>query len=98
MSDCESNILSDYLRLKFDEMERKIMSAVTDKIAAATASADAAIARVQGDVASLQAQIDELKANATTPDDLAAIDALQAKLDALDPVKPDTLPDEPPAE
>ena len=73
----------------------EIMSAISDKIAAANTSVDAALARVQEDVATLNAKIAELEAKVQenpTPEDLAALDELRAKVDALDPVKPATLP------
>jgi primosomal protein N'' len=71
------------------------MSALSEKLAALSAAADEAIARVQVDVDDLKAKIAELEAKATTDQDLEALDALKAKLDALDPTKPDTLPEEP---
>ena len=73
-----------------------IMSQLSDAIAKVSASADAAVARVQTDVqglkdqiAALQAQID---AGGASPADLQALSDLQAKLDALDPTTPATLP------
>lgn len=77
--------------------EESDMSKLSDAIAAASTSADAAIGRVQEDVAALEAKIAELEAiiaegNATQAD-LDALDALKAKLDALDPTKPATLPE-----
>lgn len=65
------------------------MSALSDKIAETTVAMDAAIARVQEDVAALRQQIADLEtrvAQNPTPEDLAALDALKAKADALDPV------------
>ncbi len=77
------------------ELEAKIMSELSDAIAEATASADDAIVRVQDDVAALNTQIAELQAKVdagvATPEDIAAIKALTAKTNALDPVKPQTL-------
>ena len=72
------------------------MSQLSDAIAAVGASLEAALVRVDEDVQALQAKITELEAlvaqGTATPEDLAALAALQAKLDALDPTKPDTLP------
>ena len=78
------------------QLEDKIMSQLSDAIAAANTSADRAIDRVQQDVTSLQARIDALQAQVdaggATQADMDAIAALQAKLDALDPTKEETLP------
>ncbi len=72
------------------------MSVLSDAIAAANASADAAVARVQTDVQSLKDQIAALQAQidagGSTPADLTNLAALQAKLDALDPTVPAVLP------
>jgi hypothetical protein len=91
---CPSVTLDD-----LQALESKLMSVITDKIAALTTSVDGALARVQEDVTTLQAKIDALQAQVdagvATPEDLAALDALQAKVDALDPVKPDVLPEPP---
>jgi len=76
------------------------VSALSDKIAAVEKSVDDAIARVQADVSTLQAKIDDLQAKVdegtATAEDVAALERLQAKADALDPVKDSTL-DEVPA-
>lgn len=76
-----------------------IMSVLSEKIAAATASTDQAIARVQGDVTTLTAKVAELQAlvdqGTATPADLAALDDLKTKLDALDPTSTTTLPPTP---
>ena len=73
-----------------------IMSVLSDKIDAATKSVDAAITRVQTDVEKLSTKITELEktvaAGTATPEDLAALDALKAKVDALDPTTPTVLP------
>lgn len=95
-----SALLVDYLNRRFDEHWERLMSALSDQIAEVKTSTDESIARVQADVTDLQAQIDDLKAKVATPEDLAALDAIQARLDGLDPVKPTTLPEgggEPPA-
>ena len=77
------------------------VSALSDKIAAVEKSVDDAIARVQEDVATLQTKIDELQAKidegTATPEDIAALDRLQAKANALDPVQSSTLDDVPEA-
>ena len=75
-------------------MELK-MSQLSDQIAALGTSVDAAVTRVQADIADLKAQIAALQATidagGATPEDLAALAALQVKLDALDPTNPQTL-------
>ena len=79
---------------QLDRLE-KAMSALSNKISEVTQATDSAIARVQADVAALNAQIVELEtkvANSPTPEDMLALDTLRAKVDALDPVKPITLP------
>lgn len=80
-------------------MERRLMSALSDKIAEVSTSVDAAIERVQVDVADQQAKIADLERmvaqGTATQADLDALDALRAKVDALDPVKPDVLPADP---
>ena len=77
-------------------LEDKLMSALSDAIAAANTSADRAIDRVQQDVTSLQARIDALQAQVdqggASQADMDALAALQSKLDALDPSKETTLP------
>lgn len=57
------------------------MALLDDKIAALTATADRMIA----DLASLRSQLATAQASATTPAQLAALDALQAKLDTAEP-------------
>ena len=69
------------------------MSQLSDAIAAANTEADNAISRVQEDVTALQERIAELEQNASTPEDLAALDTLKQKLAALDPVQSATLKD-----
>jgi hypothetical protein len=80
-----------------DALGDRIVSALSDAIAAASKSADDAIARVQSDVAALDATIEALQAKidqgTATPEDIAAVQALQAKLDALDPTSPEVLPE-----
>lgn len=94
-----SQLASNILKV-LDRLERmeKNMSKISDKIAAVGTSLDAAIARVQGDVVTLQDKIAELEAlvasGTATPEELDALDALKAKLDAIDPVKDAVLPEE----
>lgn len=70
---------------------------LADKIAKVGESLDKAVGRVQEDVDKLNARVAELQAKidsgAADPADIAALDALQAKIDALDPTKPDVLPE-----
>ena len=74
----------------------KLMSQLSDAIAAASASTDAAITRVQTDVTSLKAQIAALQAQidagGATPADLQALADLKTKLDQLDPTTPTVVP------
>jgi uncharacterized protein YlxW (UPF0749 family) len=76
--------------------EQFIVSQLSDAIAAANSKADAAISRVQADVTNLKNQIATLQATVdsggATPEDMNNLAALQAKLDALDPTQPATLP------
>ena len=71
------------------------MSAFSDKIAEVNAAADAAIGRVTADAKTLQQHVEELQAKVDTETpteaDLAALAALKAKLDALDPTNPATV-------
>lgn len=75
------------------------VSQLSDRIANLTRSADAAISRVQSDVTKLRQQVDDLQAKVdqggATAKDVADLEALQAKLDALDPVQDATLEDVP---
>jgi hypothetical protein len=78
------------------------VSALSDKIAKLTEATDKALARVQVDVDKLNATIAELKVKVeegtATPEDIAALEAVEAKLNALDPTVDAVLPppDEPP--
>jgi hypothetical protein len=73
----------------------KFMSALDDKIAAVAKSTTDALARVQATQANLQTQLDALKQQGGTPEQLAALDTVQANLDALDPTNPATIPARP---
>jgi hypothetical protein len=73
-------------------MKDHIMSRVSEQIAEARAAQDARFKTVMEGVTALQVQIDELRANATTPEDFAALDEMQATADAFNPFKPATLP------
>jgi hypothetical protein len=76
--------------------EMVAMSVLSDKISAVGVALDKALARVDEDVLALVAKIAELQAlidaGGATPEDIAALDALKEKLDALDPTKPAVLP------
>jgi predicted nucleic acid-binding Zn-ribbon protein len=82
-------------RADLKALEHRLMSALSDKIAEATAKVDAATARVQTDVAALKKQIADLQAKVdaggATQADLDAIQALEDKVDALDPTSPGTI-------
>ena len=71
------------------------MANIDTLIAAADASADAAIARAIADHTTLTAEVARLQAiidsGTATPAQEAALAARQAKLDALDPTNPATL-------
>lgn len=73
------------------------MSVISDKIAELGVSVDASIVRVQEDVADQAAKIAKLEAlvaqGGASQADMDALQALKDKVDALDPVKPDTLPE-----
>lgn len=77
-------------------LEDRIVSKLSDKIAEVTSSVDAAIGRVQSDVATLNAKIAELQAlvdsGGASQADMDALESLRAKLDAIDPTSPETLP------
>ena len=72
------------------------MSALSDAIQAGNDAADAAISRVNTDIASLKQQITDLQnqvaQGGATQADLDNLAALTAKLAALDPSNPATLP------
>ena len=80
-------------------LETRLMSALSDQIAALGTSTDAAVTRVTTDVTTLKATIADLQAKVdaglATPEDIAALTALQAKVDGLDPQSPVVLPPTP---
>jgi hypothetical protein len=87
------------IKLMLAIQKEEIMSILTEKLAELNSSFDAALARVQDDVDTLNAEVAELKIkieNGTaTPDEIAALDTLRARIDALDPTSPTTLPEDP---
>lgn len=96
MSDINTNLLQFYLDRRFHDLEEQIMSELSDKVAEAVSSFDAAQVRVETAVAELRAEVADLRTKVATPQDLEALTALDAKIDALDPRTPATLPDEAP--
>lgn len=90
-------ITADALVEALNVLEETIMSKITDKINEASSSADAAISRVGDDVDALEGRVAQLQQmvadGGASQADLDALDALKAKLDALDPTKPATLPE-----
>ena len=98
-------IITDLAALKATEAQQTqeiaSMATIMERLDTTTQKADAAIARVEEDVAALRAEIEALKQAAINrplnAEEEAKLAALEAKLDALDPTKPDVLPEEPPA-
>ncbi len=89
-------ILDEILQVSSTTLEevRTMSAELTAALDALDASLSSATARIQEDVAALQAEIEALKARDTvTPEEMARIAELQARLDAIDPVKPATLPE-----
>lgn len=86
-------------RASLKQLETRLMSMLSAKIADTNASFDAALGRVQGVVEALHAKVadleDDIAKGVATDEDLAALDALRNRIDALDPTKPAILPDEP---
>jgi hypothetical protein len=80
-----------------ENLEQRIMSKLSDLIAAAQAEADAAVARVTADVDTLNAKIAELQAKVdageASAEDEAALQHLQDTLKGLDPKQPDVIPE-----
>lgn len=74
---------------------RFLMALLDDKIDAAKASADEALARSQSVTATLRAQVADLQAQVdaggATPERIAKLEALKATLDAIDPTNPATV-------
>jgi hypothetical protein len=87
------------MRAALERLETRLMSMLSDKIAKMNASLDAALGRVLGVVEAFHARIADLEADVTngvaTADDLAALDALRSRIDALDPTKPAVLAEVP---
>ena len=83
------------VRAALKRLETRLMSILSDKIAETNASFDAALGRVQGVVEALHSKVADLEADVAkgvaTADDLAALDALRSRIDALDPTKPAVL-------
>jgi hypothetical protein len=71
------------------------MAKIATKLTSLEKSVDESIARVMQDVEKLRTRITGLEQDQATDEDLARLDAIQAKLDALDPEKDATLPSEP---
>jgi hypothetical protein len=68
-----------------------LVSQLSDKIAELTTTVNQTKDRVTNTIATMQATIDDLRSRASTPEDFAALDSLQATLNALDPTNPATL-------
>jgi alanyl-tRNA synthetase len=81
------------------ESEDRIMAKVDTVLNKLESSVDAAVGRVQGEVQKLREEIDALKAQQAegtlTDEQAARMEALIAKVDALDPTTEATLPDQP---
>ena len=86
------SILKEYLDIRFYALEDKMMSELSDKIAEVNRSFDDAHTRVMDAIDALRAEVAEAKAKATTAEDLANLDSLDVKIDALDPTTSTTLP------
>jgi len=84
------------VRAALERLETRLMSVLSEKIAETNASFDAALGRVQGVVEALHSKVADLEADVAkgvaTADDLAALDALRGRIDALDPTKSAVLP------
>lgn len=81
---------------KLQKFQEALMSQITDAINALKTSVDNAVSRVQGDVSTLNAKIAELQAKVdaglATPEDMAALADIRAKVDAIDPTSEVILP------
>lgn len=80
-----------------ETLKGQLMSVFTAAIADANAAFDLALERVRADVDDLNAQVADLKirvADGTaTAEDLDALRQLTGRINALDPTKPEVLPD-----
>lgn len=90
------SILKDYLDLRFIRLKDQIMAEFEDKVAEINRSVQEAQDRVMAAVEGLRAEIAEAKAQGLTPERMAALDDIDARVDAIDPTKTATI--EPPAE
>lgn len=81
----------------FNQFQEVIMSLLSDKIAELNTSVDAAVQRVQDDVTAFGVKIADLEAKvaagSASPAEIQALDDLKAKIDAIDPTKPEVLPE-----
>jgi hypothetical protein len=82
-----------------NQLDTRLMFVLSDKIAETNTSFDAALGRVQGVVEALHSKLADLEADVArgvaTADDLAALDALRNRIDALDPTRPAVLSEGP---
>lgn len=85
------------LQRLFERLEDEV-SQLSQKISDLNAAFDAALARVQGDVDTLNTKVAELQAKVdsgvATDQELADLDALKTRIEALDPTKDTVLPPE----
>lgn len=88
----------ELLRYKLDELKEQIMVELDAKIAEVNRSFDAKSTLILDAVAALRAEVAEAKKNSVTPEALAELDAVDAKIDAFDPFSPVTLPPPEPVE
>lgn len=87
------SLIKDYLDLRLDTFKEQIMAEFEDKVAEINSSVAAAEDRVMAVVAQLRAEIADAKAQGVTPERLAALDAIDQRVDAIDPTKAATLPE-----
>lgn len=83
----------ELIRYKLDDLEIKIMAAIDDKIAEVNRSFDVKARAILDAVAALRIEVADAKEKAVTPEALAALDAVDGKIDAFDPTLPATLPE-----
>lgn len=72
-----------------------LLSDLSNALESLSAKIDSKLAAITGELAHLRAELTTAQAaagNAPTPDDLAAIAAISAKIDALDPTNSATTP------